>query len=166
VWGLDISPDDRTLYTAGLDGALLTWDLLGDRRWIRHLPLTAPLTHADQAVRGSPTGDAVVYISYADSIQFVDLATGRAGPMIDTGRYEFGNWAWRPDGSQLATAGAGTPEPALDRDRLPDRRSKPHRGRVARRASHPPVPGELPIAQRALNSDTWHGSDRRPARFT
>ena len=41
----------------------------------------------------------------ARPLQFVDLGTGRAGPLIDTGHRCYGWFAWRPDGRRFATAG-------------------------------------------------------------
>ena len=105
VWGVDFSPDDRTLYTAGLDGVLLTWDLQGERRWIPRLPLNEPVTTDTTALQASPTGEAVAYIGDPWFVQFMDVATGRAGPRIDTGHGRWGAWAWRPDGRLFATAG-------------------------------------------------------------
>jgi WD40 repeat protein len=105
VWGVDFSPDDRTLYTAGLDGTLLTWDLQGERRWIPNLPVAEPVRHATASALGSPTGEAVAYISSPFSVQFLDVATGHPGPVIDAAVGDFGAWSWRPDGRRFATAG-------------------------------------------------------------
>ena len=40
-----------------------------------------------------------------DELQFVDLATGRAGPLVDSGHGLWGWVTWRPDGRRFATAG-------------------------------------------------------------
>jgi WD40 repeat protein len=107
VWGVAFSPDDATLYTAGKDGLLLTWDLRGDRRLIPRRLIAEPVTSGADTTIASPTGEAVAYITMGSAIvQFLDLATGRAGPFIDTGHGSFGDWAWSPDGRHLATAGA------------------------------------------------------------
>jgi WD40 repeat protein/DNA-binding SARP family transcriptional activator len=113
VQGVGFSRDDSTLYTAGLDDVLLTWDLIGDRRFVPRLLLAEPSTLAHGAI-GSPSGDAVAYAIVAEDeggtefaawLQFLDLGTGRAGPMIDTDHHSYGSQAWRPDGGRLATAG-------------------------------------------------------------
>jgi WD40 repeat protein len=106
VWAVDFSPDDHTLYTTGGDGTVLTWDLHGDRRWIRSLPVAEPITNADYIVQASPTGEAIAYVSYPSSVGFVEVATGRAGPVIAAGHGEWGVFEWRPDGRRFATTGA------------------------------------------------------------
>jgi WD40 repeat protein len=48
----------------------------------------------------------VAYITkYSGVIQFLDLATGRAGSLIDTGHGGVSDFAWSPDGRHLATTG-------------------------------------------------------------
>jgi len=107
VWGVAFSPDDATLYTAGTDGEMLAWDLRGDRRWIALRRSAGPTAIGADTTLASPTGEAVAYIAVdSAAIQFLDLATGRAGPRIDTGHGHFGDWAWSPDGHHFATAGA------------------------------------------------------------
>jgi WD40 repeat protein len=109
AWGVALSSDDATLYTAGLESALLTWDLRGDRRWIPHLPVAEPVTNTTDYTELSPTGEAVAYISSSPekwTVQFLDVATGRRGPVIDTGHRVYGWWAWSPDGEKFTTTGA------------------------------------------------------------
>jgi WD40 repeat protein len=88
----------------GLDGALLTWDLVGDRRFIQRRAFTEPAEPASGA-SVSPTGDALAYVGGVDELQFVDLETGRAGPLVDSGHGFWGWTRWRPDGRRFATAG-------------------------------------------------------------
>ena len=112
VWGVGFGPDGNTLYTSG-GQAVLTWDLTGERRFIRRLPLVepaAPWGPSAGGAEGSPVGDAVAYTGcLADDgpalLQFLDLGTGRAGPLIDTGHRCYGSFVWRPDGARYATAG-------------------------------------------------------------
>ena len=112
VWGVGFGPDGNTLYTSG-GQAVLTWDLTGERRFIRRLPLVepaAPWGPSAGGAEGSPAGDAVAYTGcLADDgpalLQFLDLGTGRAGPLIDTGHRCYGSFVWRPDGALYATAG-------------------------------------------------------------
>jgi WD40 repeat protein len=115
VWGVAFSPDDSTLYTTGLDDSLLSWDLRGDRRSVPRQLLVEPVTDANFSVEGSPTGAAVAYFSLAAGddgqdptalVRFLDVGDGRAAPAIDTGHVTYGAYSWRPDGEQLATAGA------------------------------------------------------------
>ena len=95
---------------------LLTWDLDGDRRFIARLPLAEPAAPADGA-RASPTGEAVAYAG-ADAarqhLQFLDVGTGRAGPLIDTGHWCYGaGSAWRLGRAGFATAGERRFRPGL-----------------------------------------------------
>jgi WD40 repeat protein len=107
VWGVAFSPDDATLHTAGTDGEMLAWDLRGDRRWIALDRISDPAVIGAETTLASPTGEAVAYVALnSAAIQFLDLATGRAGPLIDPGHRQFGDWAWSPDGRNFATAGA------------------------------------------------------------
>ena len=106
VWGLDFSPDDTTLFTAGSDGTLLEWDLQGRRRWIPQHPLGEPVTIDAVTLVVSPTGEAVAYIAFPFTVQFIDVATGQASPVIKATGGDFGAWAWRPDGRRFATAGS------------------------------------------------------------
>ena len=108
-WGVDFSPDDKTLYSAGLDGALLIWDLGGDRRFIPRHPIVEPVSFSAGGAFGSPSGEAVAYVANLAgddaALQFLDLSTGQVGPRIDTGHRVYGASVWRPDGRRFATAG-------------------------------------------------------------
>ncbi len=108
VWGLAFGPGDDTLYT-GVGQTLLTWDLEGSRRFIARRPLAEPAEPAVVAVP-SPTGEAVAYtgcgtIGGVAALQFLDVATGRAGPRDEAGTWCDAATAWRPDGTRYATAG-------------------------------------------------------------
>jgi WD40 repeat protein len=103
VRGVAFSPDSATLYTTA-GRTVLTWDLTGQRRFIARRPLTerAELPWAE----ASPTGDAVAYMERdITRLNFVDLRTGRTGPLIENG-HGFGGWfSWRADGRRFATGG-------------------------------------------------------------
>jgi WD40 repeat protein len=120
VAGVGFSPDEQTLYTTS-GHSMLTWDLVGDRRFISQRPLTKtvtfPLTQTvtipTGAASGSPAGDVVAYSASTTNangapialLQFLDIAGGRVGRVIDTGHINYGATAWRPDGRRFATAG-------------------------------------------------------------
>ena len=103
VWGVAFSSDERTLFTTA-GRALLTWDLAGERRFISRQPFTQRPQPASGAFV-SPSGEAVAYAGGTNELQFVDLATGRAGPFVDTGHGTYGWFTWRPDGGRFATVG-------------------------------------------------------------
>jgi WD40 repeat protein len=88
-----------------LDDALLTWDLRGDRRWMPQRVFAEPVSDASYSVEGSPTGESVAYLSAPAHVRFLDVASGHAGPLIDTGHMSYGAYSWRPDGERFATAG-------------------------------------------------------------
>ena len=105
VWGVDFSPDDRTLYTAGLDGALLA--LGPGRRSSVDPPLpsagpspTAPTPCTPrQPVKLSPTSARRGPSSSSTSPR-AGRPRSRHRPRPVRGR------VWRPDGHLFATAGA------------------------------------------------------------
>ena len=70
-------------------------------------PLGEPVTIGAVTLVASPTGEAVAYIAFPFTVQFIDVASGQASPVIeaDDGG-DFGAWAWRPDGQRFATAGS------------------------------------------------------------
>jgi WD40 repeat protein/DNA-binding SARP family transcriptional activator len=111
--------DGDTVVSAGVDGTVLVWDRSGDRRFVsvRHT-FGELLERADGAVFGdvslvSPTGDAVLSmattgdddVGWRTSIQVIDTADGRAGPIVDSGHHEWGAASWHPDGRTFATVG-------------------------------------------------------------
>ena len=73
------------------------------------------------AASGSPAGDTVAYTASTTNangapialLQFLDIAGGRVGPVIDTGHINYGATTWRPDGSRFATAGEDGSVPRL-----------------------------------------------------
>ena len=100
--GVGFSPDEETLYTIA-GRTLLASDLTGERRFIARRQLLEPAVSA--LADGSPSGDAVAYMGDPPWVQFLDLGTSRAGPVIETGHGAWGWFAWRPDGRHFATAG-------------------------------------------------------------
>ena len=113
VWGVGFSPDGSTLYTSN-GPTLLTWDLVGDRRFIpRRSVRSSTRSQISPAVEGaflSPTGDATAFTGCPTEdgpalLQFLDNRSGQAGAPIDTGHRCYGWFAWRPDGQRFATTG-------------------------------------------------------------
>jgi DNA-binding SARP family transcriptional activator/WD40 repeat protein len=118
VWDVEFSADDATLYTVSVDQAVLAWDLDGDRHLMPRMAIAEPVvsdpaTTLAHVAHSAPTGDAVAYLTTAQAgaaeqtvtIQWLDVATGRAGEIVDTGHGDVGAHAWRPDGRRFATTG-------------------------------------------------------------
>jgi len=118
VFDLGFSTDDNTLYTGSLDEQLLAWDLDGDRHLLPRRAIAEPVASeipqlTDFFADSAPTGDAVAYVNLAQTdgaeqtgtVQWLDVTTGRAGEVVDTGHPDIGGHAWRPDGRRFATAG-------------------------------------------------------------
>ena len=122
VASVAFGPDGSTVVSAGVDAAVLLWDRAGDRRFVTVREAEGDLlersgigvTEDNSFV--SPTGAQIVSITsaededggayaYATSMQLVDAASGRAGPVTETGHGGFIAVAWHPDGGRLATAG-------------------------------------------------------------
>jgi dipeptidyl aminopeptidase/acylaminoacyl peptidase len=107
-------PDDSTLYTMGLEGAVLVWDLRGDRRFALRMRPARPITGAASAAVPAPGGAVIAYVGDDTApdgrsriwLRFADLTTGRTGPLLDTRHGQQFRPAWRPDGRRLATIGA------------------------------------------------------------
>jgi WD40 repeat protein/DNA-binding SARP family transcriptional activator len=113
VWGVAFSPDEGTLYSSS-GPTVLTWDLVGDRRFVPRgrLPASnsAPISPAVEGAFDSPTGEATAFtgcptVDGPAVLQFVDNTTNQALAPIDTGHRCYGWFAWRPDGQRFATTG-------------------------------------------------------------
>jgi WD40 repeat protein/DNA-binding SARP family transcriptional activator len=116
VWDLAFSPDGATLYTVSVDQAVLAWDLDGDRHLLPRQAIAEPVVsglHLAHFAYGAPTGDAVAYVTSAQagggeqtaSVQWLDVTTGSAGEIVDTGHSDITAHAWRSDGRRFATTG-------------------------------------------------------------
>jgi WD40 repeat protein len=105
VRALAFSPDDATLRSTDAAGAVLTWDLRGDRRFASRIVRDDRGAGGRTAMVAAPDGRAVVAVGSAEGsgMRIFDLGGGGAGlPFVDrrTG------WAvpvWRADGARLAT---------------------------------------------------------------
>jgi WD40 repeat protein/DNA-binding SARP family transcriptional activator/energy-coupling factor transporter ATP-binding protein EcfA2 len=118
VWDVAFSPDDTTLYTSSTDQALLAWDLDGARRLAPRVAVAEPVASPavdplEYFARSSPTGEAVAYVTITQTaaakqtatVQWLDVRSGEAGDVVDTGHPDIGAHAWRPDGRRFATTG-------------------------------------------------------------
>jgi WD40 repeat protein/DNA-binding SARP family transcriptional activator/energy-coupling factor transporter ATP-binding protein EcfA2 len=103
-WGtaaLALSPDGRTLYTAGINSRLLAWDVEGSRRFLPVRP-GPPRDEPDGPARVSDDGQAIAYWG-GQKLQARDVTTGKTGPLIRPGD-KGGRWndlAWSPDHQRL-----------------------------------------------------------------
>ncbi len=134
---MGFSPDGRTLYSRGVH-RLLVWDTLGDRRFVRSVPVQAQPDTAEIVFNTvSPDGQRVANLvwpadgteSYA--VQFLDVKSGTRSPpsaFRESSAY-FVDMAWRPDGRMVASAHNdqwvdlwdGVTGQAVGQHRVPDR---------------------------------------------
>jgi len=103
------SPDGRTVYATRVDGLLLAFDTVGDRHFVRSLPLSAQPDPAEIIyARISPDGRTVAYFlsdgSESWTVQFLDLQSGAwtpRSPFVRTSTFA-ADMAWRPDSTEVA----------------------------------------------------------------
>ena len=117
---IGFSPDGRTLYGAGgsslLDyeagDRLLVWDLVGDRRFVRSVPVQPQPDSAEiVGTKISPDGKRVAsFISLADgpesyAVQLLDVTSGTRSrpPAFRRGNAYYWDMVWRPDGRMVAS---------------------------------------------------------------
>ncbi|MFW5471631.1 BTAD domain-containing putative transcriptional regulator [Knoellia sp. CPCC 206435] len=134
---IGFSPDGRTLYsTAGT--RLLLWDLSGDRRFLRSVPVEPQQDSAETVlVKLSPDGQTVANLVRATEgpeaygFQILDVTSGNWSPpsaLREAGAY-WADMAWRPDGRAVASAHNdqwvdlwdGATGRSLGQHRVPDR---------------------------------------------
>ncbi len=103
VTDLDVSPDGRTLATAGYDGTVRLWNLTTRRT-------RAVLTgHSDsvQAVAFSPDGTTLASAGDDRTVRLWDVATGRRKATLTGHTSPLFALDFSPDGKTLAAAGVG-----------------------------------------------------------
>jgi DNA-binding SARP family transcriptional activator/WD40 repeat protein/energy-coupling factor transporter ATP-binding protein EcfA2 len=94
-----LSPDGRTLYAGQFIGLLSSFDLAGDRSFLKKQP-GVPVARLARVVRFSPDGRKIGYVfGSPPALQVRDVATGRLGPVIevDQPQRHFTDLAWSPD---------------------------------------------------------------------
>ena len=104
--GVGFSSDDAVLYTAGSDGALRSWDLVGRNRYLDQL---APPGDFEQGCSYPSPGGQTVWRLDPTSVRFVDVATGRETPR-DPWRLAdaITCGTWHPSGDRFAMSSRGT----------------------------------------------------------
>ena len=113
VWGLQISADGRTLYSAGDDERALVWDLAGDRRLIRPLrrrrrrSSSIPATGRRAASRSAPTVAPSPSRRPTARVDLIDAQTLRRRRSVRALDGFAAAVAFSPDGHLLAVAGKG-----------------------------------------------------------
>jgi WD40 repeat protein len=120
---LGFSPDGRTAYsTYGGGDFLLAWDVVGDRRLVKSVPVHAlPSSVEIFYPRVSPDGRSVANLvmngEEAFAVQILDLKTGERTPLprLRPSGY-FADLAWRPDSQMAASVQGGQWVDLWDRD--------------------------------------------------
>ena len=112
MWGLAISPDGRTLVSAGLDGRAIVWDLAGDRRLDRRFIAGRPFEPKDDdsypvAPVFAPGGRALALTQSDGSLDFLDTNTLRSVRRVRVMEGFAAAAVYSPDGGKLAIAGEG-----------------------------------------------------------
>ena len=105
--------DGATLLSGSDDGAVIAWDLTGDRRVVRQLATPAPVPRTDRLVfRVTPSPDlgTAAYL-YGDQVgpddfALRDLRTGEFRLVQSTGHPNEAFQSWTPDGRHLVTVGS------------------------------------------------------------
>ena len=103
------SPDGRTLYSRG-DDRLLVWDLVGDRRFVRTLPVEPQQDSGRVGTMVSPNGRTVANLIGGDvvesfAVQFLDVKSGKRTPISafrESNTY-IADLSWRPDSRMFAS---------------------------------------------------------------
>ena len=98
-WGMGLSPDGATLYTAGDEGSVRSWDLAGDRRSLSQV--AAPVLFKRGFINPQPGAAHLAYFTGDNKgrarLRFLDVARGEATPQLNLGRgFSFGGGSWQP----------------------------------------------------------------------
>jgi WD40 repeat protein len=122
-------PGDGAALSASVDGAVLAWDRAGDRGFMTARTIAGDLLEPGGGLfledfsAVSPSGGSILTIATVRDVQergqrdlfvgrvgrtqaqLVDVASGRAGRVVDTGHGAFATAAWHPDGQEFVTVG-------------------------------------------------------------
>ena len=105
---IGFSPDERTLYSRG-DDRLLVWDLVGDRRFVRSIPVDPQQDSDRVGTMVSPDGRTVANLIGGDvesfAVQFLDVKSGTRTPISafrESNTY-IADLSWRPDSRMFAS---------------------------------------------------------------
>jgi WD40 repeat protein len=108
--GIGFSPDGRTLYSRG-GGRVLVWDLVGDRRFVRSVPVQPQSDSAEIfEAEVSPDGRTVANLVSGDpesyGVHLLDVRSGTRTPQpaLRPSNAYYLDLAWRPDGKVVASA--------------------------------------------------------------
>jgi len=107
---LAFSPDDHTLFTAGGDGVVRAWDLVGRGATVSQVAVSTRSGIAGDPTVG-PNADVLAIDSWLTYRSLVDLRSGRERRLQDDeagwplANGEPDGAAWRPDGSAYAVGG-------------------------------------------------------------
>jgi WD40 repeat protein len=109
VWTLAVSPDGRTLYSAGDDGRMILWDLTRDRRLIRSFSLRQEFEDV-QTPRGiavSPDGETLAITQRGGTVELLETATLQRRRTVRAMEGFAAAVAFSPNGRLLAVGGEG-----------------------------------------------------------
>jgi WD40 repeat protein len=132
---VEFSPDGRTVW--GTRGhRLLAWDIVGDRRFVRSLPVQPQPDSAEifmpvVSPDGQTVGNLVTGGDEEFGVQLLDVKSGTRAPQsaLRGANAYYADLVWRPDGAVLASAWNdqwvdlwdGVTGQAAGRHRVPDR---------------------------------------------
>ena len=164
VNGLKVSDDGRTLYTAGLDGRIIVWDIAGDRRLARPFQAGGQISGYPPPLAISPTGKTVAVGLPDGGVRLHDARTlRRLRDLPGTKDGPVSVVEFSPDGRSIAVADeAGTVEL---RDAVSGRRVRPplRLGAPARAAFSPDGSRLAVAADRNLQLLDLRSGEVRPA---
>ncbi|WP_377642440.1 BTAD domain-containing putative transcriptional regulator [Oryzobacter terrae] len=151
------SPDDRTVYTAGVD--VMAWDVSGADALLSPAGATAPVAGRLQISLPAPDGRTIAR-AVGSRLWFVDSGTGRETSRARTGRTVWFH-AWSPDSRWFLTVGpgvltvwdAGTGRMVAERD---------YAGNVGVLATFSPRGDRLLVHDRAGRIETLDRATLRP----
>jgi WD40 repeat protein len=111
IYGLAVSSDGRTLYSAAPDARMRIWDLAGDRRLDTRFDAGPPLIYdVNQSPKGvalSPDGRTLAVTQRHGTVELIDAQTLAIRRRLRVQREAAFGVEFSPDGRLLAVTGAG-----------------------------------------------------------